>query len=289
MLIGAHVSTAGGLPTAIERGTEFGCASIQIFNQSPRMWRPTRYGEADYAAFREAMDASSIEAVLIHAVYLINCATKDREMRKKSLTSLTHALRIGDGIGAAGVVLHPGARKGEPHGPSMKRAAKVIAEALVASERCPLLLEQTAGHKGLLGRDFDETAKLIELAGGGKRLGLCLDSCHMFVQGFDIRDAEKLSAVLDEADAKIGLKRLRAVHVNDAGAPLGSCRDRHANIGEGEMGRKGLAAFLSEPRFEGLPATVETPGPDKRGPDRKEVTAAKRLRKAGLKRRSKGG
>ncbi|HEU5141679.1 MAG TPA: deoxyribonuclease IV [Solirubrobacterales bacterium] len=287
MLIGAHVSTSGGLATAIERGSDRGCESIQIFNQSPRMWRPTRYGPDDFAAFREAMDDSPVEAVIIHAVYLINCATKDKELRKKSLDSLTHALRIGDGIGAAGVVLHPGAQKGEPHGPSMKRAAKVIAAALSESERCPLLLEQTAGHKGLLGRDFDETAQLIELAGGGERLGLCLDSCHLFVQGYDITDAEHLSSVLDEADEKVGLDRLRCVHVNDAAAPLGSCRDRHANVGKGEMGKKGLAAFLSEPRFEDLPATLETPGPNKKGPDRKEVQAAKRLRATGLKQRAK--
>jgi deoxyribonuclease IV len=285
MLIGAHVSTSGGLAKAIERGTELGCESIQIFNQSPRMWRPTKYGPEDFAAFREAMDDSPVEAVVIHAVYLINCATKDKEMRKKSLDSLIHALRTGDGIGAAGVVLHPGAQKGEPHGPSMKRAAKVIAAALKDSESCPLLLEQTAGHKGLLGRDFDETAELIELAGGGERLGLCLDSCHLFVQGYDVTDAEHLGAVLDEADEEVGLDRLRCLHVNDAAAPLGSCRDRHANLGKGEMGKQGLAAFLSEPRFEGLPATLETPGPNKKGADRKEVQAAKRLRKAGLKRR----
>jgi deoxyribonuclease-4 len=285
MLIGAHVSTAGGLQNAIGRGTELGCEAIQIFNQSPRMWRPTRYGPEDFAAFREAMDASPIEAVVIHAVYLINCATKDREMRKKSLASLTHALRTGDGIDSAGVVLHPGAQKGEPHAASMKRAGKLIAAALADSESCPLLLEQTAGHKGLLGRDFDETAALIELAGGGGRLGLCLDSCHLFVQGYDITDAAHLGSVLDEADEKVGLERLRCVHVNDAAAPLGSCRDRHANVGQGEMGKRGLAAFLSEPRFEGLPATLETPGPRRKGPDRKEVQAARRLRKAGLKRR----
>src|SRR5687767_4644006 len=285
MLIGAHVSPAGGLAKAIERGTERGCESIQIFHQSPRAWRPTRHSPADFAQFREAMDASPIGAVLIHAVYLINCATTDPEMRRKSLESLTHALRIGDGIGAAGVVLHPGAQKGEPHGPSMKRASKVIAEALAETERCPLLLEQTAGHNGLLGRDFDETAALIEGAGGGERLGLCLDSCHLFVQGYDITDAEHLAGVLDEADEKVGLDRLGGVHVNDAAVPLGSCRDRHANIGKGEMGAEGLAAFLSEPRFEGLPATIETPGPDKKGPDRKEVATAKRLREAGLKAR----
>jgi deoxyribonuclease-4 len=287
MLIGAHVSTAGGLANAIERGEERGCESIQIFNQSPRMWRPTNYGPDDFAAFKEAMDASPVEAVVIHAVYLINCASKDKELRKKSLASLTHALRIGDGIGAAGVVLHPGAQKGEPLGPSIKRAAKVIAAALKDSGSCPLLLEQTAGHKGLLGRDFDQTAELIDLAGGGKRLGLCLDSCHLFVQGYDVTDAEHLSGVVDEADEKVGLDRLRCLHVNDAAAPLGSCRDRHANIGKGEMGKQGLAAFLSEPRFEGLPATLETPGPNKKGADKKEVQAAKRLRQTGLKRRKK--
>jgi deoxyribonuclease-4 len=285
MLIGAHVSTAGGLENAIERGTERGCESIQIFNQSPRMWRPTKYGEEDFAAFREAMGGSPVKAVVIHAVYLINCATKDADLRQKSLASLTHALRIGDGISAAGVVLHPGAQKGEALGPSIKRAAKVIAAALKDSDSCPLLLEQTAGHKGLLGRDFDQTAKLIELAGGGERLGLCLDSCHLFVQGYDITDAAHLSAVLDEADEKVGLERLRCLHVNDAAAPLGSCRDRHANIGTGEMGKKGLAAFLSEPRFEGLPGPLETPGPKRKGPDRKEVQAAKRLRKAGVEAR----
>lgn len=285
MLIGAHVSTAGGLDKAVERGAERGCESIQIFHQSPRMWRPTKYGEEDFAAFREAMEGSSVQAVVIHAVYLINCATKDKELRKKSLTSLTHALRIGNGIGAAGVVLHPGAQKGEALGPSMKRAGKVIAAALKDSESCPLLLEQTAGHKGLLGRDFDQTAELIELAGGGKRLGLCLDSCHLFVQGYDITDEAHLGAVLDEAEEKVGLGRLGCVHVNDAAAPLGSCRDRHANIGKGEMGKRGLSAFLSEPRFEGLPATLETPGPEKKGSSKAEVTAAKRLRREGLKRR----
>lgn len=286
MLIGAHVSTAGGLANAIERGEERGCESIQIFHQSPRMWRPTSYGPDDFAEFRERIEASKrVEAVIIHAVYLINCATKDRELRKKSLTSLSHALEIGDGIGAKGVVLHPGSQKTDQLKPSLKRAAKVIVEALERTDSCRLLIEQTAGHKGLLARDFDQTAELIDLAGGGKRLGLCLDSCHLFVQGYDITDEAHLGAVLDEADEKVGIERLGAVHVNDAAAPLGSCRDRHANIGKGEMGKRGLSAFLSEPRFEGLPATLETPGPEKKGTSRAEVTAAKRLRREGLKRR----
>ena len=253
------------------------------------MWRPTKHSEADFAEFRERMAASkSVEAVIIHAVYLINCATKDKELRKKSLDSLTHALRIGDAIGAKGVVLHPGSQKTDPLKPSLKRAAKVIAAALKETDACRLLVEQTAGHQGLLARDFDQISDLIDGAGGDERLGLCLDSCHMFVQGYDITDEAHLAAVLDEADAKVGSERLGALHVNDAAAPLGSCRDRHANIGKGEMGKRGLAAFLSEPRFEGLPATLETPGPEKKGSDKKEVTLAKRLRREGLKRRDAG-
>ncbi|MDX6632424.1 MAG: deoxyribonuclease [Solirubrobacterales bacterium] len=285
MLIGAHVSTGGGLALAIERGVERGCESIQIFNQSPRMWRPTRYGDEDFAAFREAMDASPIEAVVIHAIYLINCASPDAELRAKSLQALIHALRVGDAIGAAGVVLHPGARREQTPAQALRRAGKTIAGALGESERCPLLIEQTAGAQGMLGRDFDEIATLIDVAGGGERLGLCLDSCHLYAQGFDIGSEAGLGELLATADAKVGLGRLGCIHLNDSRDPLGSCRDRHANVREGEIGER-LQVFLSEPRFEGLPATLEVPGPEKKGPDRKEVEKTKRLRRTGLKARA---
>lgn len=283
MLIGAHVSTAGGLARSIERGVELDCDAIQIFHQSPRMWRPTAYGDDDFAAFREAMAQSPIEAVVIHAVYLINCATKDRTIRRKSLASLTQALAVGEGINAEGVVLHAGARKGEPHAPSVRRAGKLIAEALSASERCPVLLENTAGTQGPLGKSFDELAELIEAAGAGNRLGTCLDCCHLFAAGFDISSAEALQGVLSEHDAKLGPERLRCVHVNDSKVPRGANRDHHANLGEGEMGTTALRTFLSARRFEGLPALIETPGPEGHGPDRREVRTARRLRREGLK------
>ena len=286
MLIGAHVSTAGGLANAIERGVERRCDAIQIFNQSPRMWRPTAYTEEDFAAFREAAERSRIAATVIHAIYLINCASREAEIKRKSAASLTHALRVGDGIGAAGVVLHAGARKGEPHAPSMRRAAKAIRAALDSTDSCRLLLENTAGTQGPLGRDVDELAELIELAGGGERLGVCIDCCHLFASGVDIVEPEGLSAFVDELDRKIGLERLHALHVNDSTVPLGANRDRHANVGKGELGRRGIATFLSEPRFEGLPALLETPGPDGHGPDRAEVETTKRLRRDGLRRRS---
>jgi deoxyribonuclease-4 len=285
MLIGAHVSTAGGLPKTVERGIELDCDAIQIFHQSPRMWRPTAYTDDDFAAFREAMDESAIEAVVIHAVYLINAASKEREIRRKSLASLTQALRVGDGIGASGVVLHAGARKGEPYAPSVKRSGKVIREALESSGRCPLLLENTAGTQGPLGKNFDELAELIHAAGAGRRLGTCLDCCHLFAAGFDIRTPDALAMVVEEHDAKVGAEQLRCVHVNDSKVPFGANRDHHANLGHGELGRKGLRVFLSEPRFEELPALIETPGPDGRGPDRREVKTAKRLHREGLKQR----
>jgi deoxyribonuclease-4 len=286
MLIGAHVSTAGGLPRAIERGVETASDAIQIFPQSPRMWRPTAYGEEDFAAFRESASGSRVRATLIHAIYLINCASREATVKKKSATALAHALRVGDQIGAAGVVLHAGARKGEPHGASMRRAGRAIRAALDASEACPLLLENTAGTEGPLGRTVDELADLIELSGAGERLGVCIDCCHLFASGVDIAEPAGLAAFVDELDAKVGLGRLRALHVNDSKVPLGANRDRHASIGLGELGGRGIATFLSEPRFEGLPALLETPGPEGHGPDRREVQKAKRLRRDGLRRRS---
>jgi deoxyribonuclease IV len=285
MLIGAHVSTAGGLPNAIERGVEYDCKAIQIFHQSPRMWRPTAYTEENFEAFRAARGDSAIEAVVIHAVYLINAASKERDVRRKSLASLNQALHVGDGIGADGVVLHAGARKGEPYGPSVKRAGKLIGQALESSGRCPILLENTAGTNGPLGKNFDELADLIEAAGAGTRLGTCLDCCHLFAAGFDISTPEALAAVVSEHDAKVGADRLRCVHVNDSKVPFGANRDQHANLGDGELGRKGLRVFLSEPRFEELPAVIETGGPEGRGPDRKDVRTANRLRREGLKQR----
>ena len=285
MLIGAHVSTAGGLATAIERGVERGCESIQIFNQSPRMWRPTRYDDSDFAQFRDEMAASKIGSVVIHAIYLINCASDDKELHAKSLAALIHALRVGDAIGSDGVILHPGAQREQTQEKALERAAKTIGAALGDSERCPLLIEQTAGGRGMLGRDFDEIAALIDGAGGGKRLGLCLDSCHLHAQGFDIGSTQGLDEVLETADAKVGLDRLRCVHVNDSRDPRGSCRDRHANVGDGELGNR-LAVFFSDPRFEGLPATLEVPGPIKKGPDKAQVDKARRLRTKGLKARA---
>ncbi len=280
MLIGAHVSQAGGLSKAIERGVERGCDAIQIFNQSPRMWRPTAYGEDDYSEFREAMAPTRIKAVMIHAVYLINCASEDKDMRTKSLASLEQSLNVGKGIGAVGVVLHPGSAKQGDVPKAIGRAGKLIKEALGRTGGCDLLLENTAGAGGTLGRSFEELEALVDGAGGDRRLGLCLDSCHLFASGYDIRTPKGLTDTLDECKRIVGLDRLRGLHVNDSMTPLGSNRDRHAVLGEGELGPGGCATYLSEPRFERLPCVIET-GRDNGGVTAEDVAAAFKLRKRG--------
>jgi len=286
MLIGAHVSPAGGLPKAIERGVERGCRAIQIFNQSPRMWKPTVYRDEDVAAFREAMAASPIDAVLIHAVYLLNCASVDPDIRAKTLESLTHSLRVGQAIGASAVVLHPGSAKTGDVGEAIARAGATIGEALADSEGCELHLENTAGAGGTLGRSFDELARLLDGAGASERLGVCLDSCHLFASGYDIRTARGVSGVLREATRKLGRGRVRSLHLNDSQTPLGSNRDRHANVGSGELGEDGCAAFLSAPRLQRLACVLETPGVNREGPSRDEVALAMALRERGLAARS---
>jgi deoxyribonuclease-4 len=287
MLIGAHVSPAGGLAKAIERGLARGCRAIQIFNQSPRMWRPTVYREEDVSAFTEAMAASPIDAVLIHAVYLLNCASEDPEIRAKSLTSLTHSLRVGQRIGACGVVLHPGSAKTGNVQAAIARAGETIAEALAESEDCPLHLENTAGAGGTLGRSIEELSELLEAGGEGERLGVCLDSCHLFASGYgQISSSAGMDDLLAEIGRKIGLDRLGSLHLNDSQTPAGSNRDRHANIGTGELGEDGCAAFLAAPAFERLPCILETPGEKRSGPGREEVALAVTLRERGITARS---
>jgi deoxyribonuclease-4 len=290
MLVGAHVSPAGGPANAVRNGEERGAEAIQFFNQSPRAWRAREYSPDEVAAYREALAGSKVvRSSLIHAVYLINCASGDKEIRAKSLNSLTIALRSGATLGVQGVVLHAGSAllgaDEKATGQAIDRAAKVIAEALRESEGCPLHLENTAGSGGTLGRSFSELAALIDKAGGDERLGMCLDSCHLYASGYDVSTADGLAHVIDECVDVVGRERLGSLHINDSKTALGSNVDRHAPLGEGELGRKGCAAFLSEPRFEGLPVIFEGPGMEGKAVAKPDVDLMKRLRKQGLKAR----
>jgi deoxyribonuclease-4 len=285
MLIGAHVSPAGGPAKAVARGAERGCEAIQIFNQNPRAWKPTTYADEAVEAYDAARAASSVEALVIHAVYLLNAASEDEEIRAKTLASLVASLQAGERLGAVGVVLHPGSAKSGEVGPAIRRAGAVIREALDRSGTCPLHLENTAGAGGTLGRSFGELAALLEAAGGGERLGVCLDSCHLYASGYDVRTADGLTGVLDDFDAEVGLGRLHSLHLNDSQVGLGSNRDRHAVVGRGELGDDGCAVWLSDPRFQDLPCILETPDPDLEGPAEMRRCAELRARGAAARRR----
>lgn len=287
MLIGAHVSTSGGLTKAVERGVETESTAIQIFNQSPRMWRPTKYTDDDFAAFRAAMGESTVDAVIIHSIYLINPGTADPDMQKKSLTALTHALSVGDGIGAVGVVLHPGpVMKGQEYDDTIKRIAALVKTALDHTEECKVLLENAAGRNAVGGK-FEHLADLIDLLGGDERVGVCIDSCHSHAAGYDVRSIDAVTETVDELDRIVGLDRVKALHLNDSRDEFGSHRDRHENLGDGFIGKDGIAAFLSEPRFQEIPAFLEIPGVGKEGPAAEDVRTAFALRDAGIKARGK--
>lgn len=286
MLIGAHVSPAGGPANAVTRGEALGCEAIQIFNQSPRAWRGRLYHDEEVAAYREALAASPVQELVIHAIYLINCASDDPEIREKSRAALTLALQAGEQLGARGVVLHAGSAKTGDVGQAIVRAGEVIREALAESDACPLHLENTAGSGATLGRSFTELAALFEAAGGDERIGLCLDSCHLYASGFDVRTAAGLTQTLDECVELVGMDKLGSLHVNDSKTALGSNVDRHAPLGTGELGDAGCAVFLSEPRFEGLPVIFEGPGFGGKQAEREDVEAMTRLRREGLAARS---
>jgi len=290
MLIGAHVSPAGGPANAVARGVERDCEVIQIFNQNPRAWKPRDYSDEEIDGFHAAMAESEVGTLMIHAVYLLNCASEDPEIRAKSLSSLTASLQAGAALGAHCVVLHPGSalKDGGSVEAAIERAAAVIAEALEASETCPLHLENTAGAGGTLGRSFEELATLIELAGGGERLGVCLDSCHLLASGYDVRTAEAVGATVEAFDRSVGLRRLGSLHFNDSATPLGSNVDRHASPATGELGREGCAAFLSEPRFAGMPVVLEGPGLEGKGIVAEDLAFARELREEGRVSRSAG-
>ena len=277
MLAGAHVSTTGGIHTAIGRAVDIGAESVQVFTQSPRAWRPTNHPPENIERFKEARAEAGIGAVVCHAVYLINLAATDKEVRKKSHAALLQTVGVACAIEADGVVVHVGSHLGDGFETGLERAAPALERALAAcNEPTWLLLENSAGAGGTIGRSVDELAALFDRLDRHPRLGLCLDSCHLWVSGVDVTDPKTYDATLGEIDERIGLERLRCLHVNDAEAELGSNRDRHANVNGGAMG-EGLGTFLAHPRVQGLPAILETPGPDGHGPDAPEVQRLKDL------------
>jgi deoxyribonuclease IV len=248
-----------------------------VFTQSPRAWRPTSHDPANFERFKERRTEAGIEGVFCHALYLINLASPKKDFYEKSAAALRNTVDVACGIGADGVVFHVGSHQGAGFEKGLKRVVPALRQCL---ERCTdetwLLIENTAGTGDTIGRSIDELAAIVDRLDRHPHLGICLDSCHLYASGYDVTDRKALDGVIEEVDEKIGIDRLKAVHVNDSKAPLGSNRDRHDNIGEGLMGDR-LGVFLSHPRLQGLPAVLEVPGTDGRGPDKKQVQKLKRL------------
>jgi deoxyribonuclease IV len=270
MILGAHCS--GGVKRSLDKAVEIGADAVQLFTQSPRTWRhPTPDPDA-HAAFREGRAEAGIGSVLCHALYLCNLAAPDDTVYEKSVTALSATVDTACAIEAEGVVFHVGSHLGAGLDAGLERVEKAMRTVL---DRCSdttwLLMENSAGAGATIGRSIDELAILYDRLDGHPRLGVCLDSCHLYVSGCDVTDEAALDSLLDELDSRIGLDRLRALHVNDAKSPLGSNSDRHDNIGDGLMGEK-LGVFLGHPRLQGLPAVLEVPGTNGGGPDAEQVT-----------------
>jgi deoxyribonuclease IV len=275
VLFGGHVS--GGVKAAPERAKEIGADALQLFVQSPRAWRFPDHDPEVLRSFGERAREAGMGAVLVHAIYLCNFASPDDEIYAKSVATLRSTVDAACAIEADGVVFHVGSHLGSGFEHGLERVLPALEQVL---ERCSdttwLLIENSAGTGGTIGRSLEELAVLIDRAGRHPRLGICLDSCHLWASGYDVTDAGVLDSVLDEVDERIGLDRLRALHVNDSATPLGSNRDRHANMLEGLMGEK-LGVFLANPRFQHLPVLLEVPGRNGKGPDAEEVGKLREL------------
>ncbi|MEP7224819.1 MAG: deoxyribonuclease IV, partial [Actinomycetota bacterium] len=269
MLLGAHCS--GGIKKALDHAAGLGADSMQLFVQSPRAWRFPEHDPADLAAFRERRQELGIGAVVVHALYLVNLATPNDDFYEKSVTTMRSTVEAACAIEADAVVFHVGSHQGAGFDAGLERVVPALAQVL---ERCSdttwLCMENSAGAGATIGRSIDELGALYEALDRHPRLGVCLDSCHLWVSGLDVTDRGELDRMLDDLDKRIGLDRLRALHVIDAKAPLGSNRDRHENILEGLMGEE-LGAFLGHPSLQGLPAVMEVPGQGD-GPDEAEMT-----------------
>jgi len=290
MNIGAHVRGGGKLIPSLEAGVEIGATSIQIFTQSPRMWKASQYAPEVLEAYREAQaNHPSVTHTFCHATYLINLASPDKELYERSVACLISNLSTGRGMASSGVVLHVGSHMGSGFETALPQMAEAFKRALDAAdsappgvEDCPILIENAAGTGGTVGRSLDEIQALIDATGGDERIGLCIDTQHLWASGIDYSSTHGTSKLVNEIDMRIGLDRLRCFHLNDSKIELGGNRDRHANIDEGTIGTMGLAALVGHPDFRDLPLLLEVPGAGD-GPRVEDVIAARKVVVEGIR------
>jgi deoxyribonuclease-4 len=278
VLFGAHCS--GGIKKALDNGVEMGAEVVQLFVQSPRTWRFPNHDPADLERFRERREETRLP-VLVHALYLVNLAAPDEAIYGKSVETMRATVDAACAIDADAVVFHVGSHLGAGFDVGLERVVPALAQVLDhCNDRTWLLMENSAGAGGTIGRSVDELAVIFDALDRHERFGICLDSCHLFVSGVDVTDPAIWDALLQEVDDRIGHDRLLALHANDAKAPLGSNRDRHDNIGDGLIG-DGLAVFLSHPKVQHLPVVLEVPGADGKGPNADEIRKLRELHARG--------
>jgi len=282
VLFGAHVSAAGGISKAIDRIEEIGGDAVQVFTQSPRAWRPTAHAPEELERFRARRKEARVRAVACHALYLVNLASRDEEIREKSLVSLRATMETARGLGGDAVVFHVGSHLGYGFDEAVDVVTPALRELLeLTTDDLWLCMENAAGAGGTIGRSVAELATLCDAVGRHPRLGICLDSCHWWASGVDVADPAALEAAVQDLDTRMGLDRLRLLHVNDSKTPLGSNRDRHELVDRGLIGG-GLATFLAQPAFQSLPAIVETW--EDKGPETEDLQTLRRLHRRGRRR-----
>ena len=271
-LLGAHMPSSGGLGNALRKGREIGCTAVQVFTSSPQMWKSSPVTPEKVSDFKKAQEETGITEVVTHDSYLINLCAVDPAMREKSISGLTDELHRSAQYGIRYVVSHMGAHMGVGCEPGLQAVAESAKKVLENSpEGVTLLMETTAGQGSALNSKFEELARLLELMGGHERLAVCLDTCHIFVGGYDIRDEASYRRTFEEFNRLIGLDRLRVIHCNDSKKGLGSHVDRHAHIGKGEIGLKAFELLVNDPRFERIPILIETPEDDLKHADNLKV------------------
>jgi deoxyribonuclease IV len=278
MKIGAHVSTAGGISKAVDRGVDIGCETIQIFGSSPQSWAFKPPPEAEIESFRRKAAEAGLDPVFLHAIYLINLGTPNQANLEKGVDSLVNYLTLAADISAGGVIFHPGSHGGSGFDGVFDQSVAAICRVLERSPDGPYLcLENMAGMGQHIGARFSELGRIIQ-AVDHPRLRVCLDTQHSFAAGYDVTTPQGVEAMMAEFDEAIGVDKLAAVHANDSKQPLGSGVDRHDNIGEGFIGQEGFQAIMAHPAFQHVPFFLEVPGFEGKGPDRRNVDLLKSIR-----------
>jgi len=282
-LIGTHVSIAGGISRAPQRGQELRCTAIQIFDKSNNQWRAAPLPEEEVRAFRRNLRASGVRRCIAHTSYLINLASPDAALAKRSLESFVEELERCERLGLPSLVVHPGSHVGEGESAGIRRVARSLRRAIdrTAGFRVRALLETTAGQGTNLGRRFEELARILDRTERPERTGVCVDTCHVHAAGYDLRTEPAYRATLQELDAVVGLRQVRAFHLNDSKTGLGSRVDRHESIGRGKIGRLAFRLLLADRRFRNVPMVLETPKGTNGELDRKNLAMLRRLIAAG--------